>query len=255
MSNDIDLDDLLSLTPDDEKTAVEEDVTAAEVKEEAPAPEAAAEAKPEPKKRAPRKPRASKDEIVSAEIKTAETLETPEQRRIRELEAQLAQPVLKPTTDAAGRPLPDSQLDEEQRRIRELEDRLAQRHAQAVEASEPQYIAPSQNTGEILHIHFLEDGLLVNGVTTYRGQEMKFEIGGLAYQQTKNRLGESFLDLVDDIGGQWARWGKQYIGRGPWRGEPWGAVSQITDPQARADAEAAARQEQRRAAAAPVSQF
>jgi hypothetical protein len=266
MPNTDPLDDLLELTADDEVTSAPaadtnlddllDDVTN-DVK-------VVEEPKPEPKKRAPRKPRvaATRDpeEVVNepGHIPT-ETInptesETPEQRRIRELQAELAKPILRPTSDAAGRPLPESELDAEQRQIRQLEDAVARRKAEALSQAEQSYVEPSDDA-EVIHIHFLQTGLLVNGATTYRGQEMKFEVGGLAHRQTMDRNGNSFLDLVDDIDGQWDRYGKQYFARGPWRGRKWDDVSTITDPQARLDAEAAARAEARRGFAAPVTAF
>ena len=82
---------------------------------------------------------------------------------------------------------------------------------------------------------------------------MDFEINGLAHNQTKNRHGWSFLDLLDDIDGQFDRWGEQYIARGPWRGRAWGDTSTLNDPEAKAAAAAAARAEARRNHAAPIT--
>jgi hypothetical protein len=241
----VDLDELLALNDDDVTVTTEEPE---------PTPE------PEAKVKRTRAPRRTKEpEEVVAEpghvptetINPTESALSPEQQRIAQLRAELSKPVLKPTTDETGRPLPETQLDEEQRQIRELEDALAKRNAEAIVNTEPSYVKPT-GKGEIIYLHFLKDGLLVNGTTTYKGQEMEFEVGSVAYKQTQNRNGESFLDILDDVDAQFDRWGEQYIARGPWRGRAWGDTSKMTDPQQIEAARAAAQQEARRGRSAPV---
>lgn len=172
--------------------------------------------------------------------------ETPAQKRIRELEAELAAPA--PVFTISGKP--EAELTEEERQIRDLEDKVAKRRAAEMEAA-PEQFAPAA-TGETLLLHFLEDGITFSGRSWYRGQEVEFEIGGKAWEQQKDRNGNSWLDLVDDIDAQYDKWGKQMFARGPWRGKPWGDFDHITDPEERAQAEAGAKAEQRRNRAAPV---
>jgi hypothetical protein len=172
--------------------------------------------------------------------------ETPAQKKIRELEEALAAPA--PEYTIAGKP--ETELTEDEKKIRDLEDRLAKKRAAEMEAAPLQYAEPAK--GETLLIHFLEDGMTFSGQVWYRGQEVEFEVGGKAWEQQKDRNGKSWLDMVDDIDAQFARYGKQMFARGPWRGKPWGDFSHISNPEERAEAEAAALAEARRNRAAPV---
>lgn len=174
--------------------------------------------------------------------------ETPAQKQIRELKEALAQPVPTPEFSIAGKPV--EELTDEERELRDLQDQMAKRNALIAENAAPQYAEPAK--GETILIHFLADGFTFSGYTWYRGQEVEFEIGGKAYEQQKDRNGKSWLDLIDDIDGQYDRWGQQMFARGPWRGKPWGDFDHITDPEERKEAEAAAKAEARRNRAAPI---
>lgn len=185
-------------------------------------------------------------DAIVASAPEAAPAESAEERRIRELEAELAKPV----PVKAERPVPESQLSEAQLRIRELEDQLARRQEQIAASTDTQYAAAG--TGEKILLHFVEDGLIAQGQVWYRGQELEFEVGGEAYEQTKDKNGQSWLDLLDDIDGQYERWGKQYIKRGPWRGKRWGDISTLTDPEDIAAAQRAANAERARNRAAPL---
>lgn len=166
--------------------------------------------------------------------------EDPAKRRIRELQEELERESLAPT--ANGRPVPESALTEDQRTIRDLEDRLARKRA---DTDVP--VQYDEGTGETLLIHFLEDGFISQGTIMYRGMEQEFVIGGPAYKQA-----EKWLRLVDDIDGQFDRWGKQMFARGPWRGRRWGDTTGVTDPEEAAAIRAAADAERKRSRRAPI---
>jgi len=133
---------------------------------------------------------------------------TPDQIRIKELEAMLAAPA--PVT------VEEVQLTPDQLRIRELEDLLAKKNSKDLDVA-PEVFAP-EPTGDSIVLHFVNDGFVACGRSWYRGQELEFEIGGKAYEQQKDRDGNSWLDIVDDMDAQYARFGQQMFAPGPWRG-------------------------------------
>lgn len=173
--------------------------------------------------------------------------ESAEERRIRELQAELAKPAPKKN----ARPTPESQLTPDQKKIRDLEDQLARRRSQEADDADTEWEEAS-GEGERILLHVCEDGLIAMGVVWYRGQEIEFVVGSEAYEQTKDRNGVSWLDMLDDIDAQFERWGAQYIKRGPWRGKKWGDTSVLSDPEEIAAAKTAAEAERRRNRAAPV---
>lgn len=119
--------------------------------------------------------------------------------------------------DPVARPKPESELTPVQRQIRAAEDQLTR-----IESDRATNAAPSfeeRTSADVLLIHIVNDGLAINGQPVYRGQEFEFDLHGRAYEQTKNKFGVSYLDLVDDINAQYERWGEQKIGRGPWMGK------------------------------------
>lgn len=75
-------------------------------------------------------------------------------------------------------------------------------------------------TGEKILIHVVQDGLTAFGDVWLRGQEIEVEVGTPAYERTKNIHGQSWLDLADDLQGQYAKWGRQYIASGPFIPRP-----------------------------------
>lgn len=148
---------------------------------------------------------------------------TADELRIKELEAALEEPS----------PF-EGKLTPAQLRIKDLEQQLAEKNNAAIEQAEsaPVEYAPAA-TGETILLHFLQDGLIVCGQTWYRGQELEFEKGSPAHEQQLNKAGKSWLDLLDDIDGQYERWGTQYIASGPWRGKGWADApvpADMTDP-------------------------
>lgn len=178
-------------------------------------------------------------EDVAETVKPAPK-ETAAQKRIRELEEAVAQAEAAPAEEEV---LPE--LTADQIRIIELEAKLAQVTAEKAPA---QYAATP--TGETILIHFVEDGFTAQGQLWYRGQELEFEVGGEAHEQTKNRFGVSWLDMATDVDAQWERYGKEMFRAGPWRGKSW--ESAVTEDGNERDVAAAAAKERKRNRAAPL---
>lgn len=178
-----------------------------------------------------------------------EPVETPEEKRIRELEAELALPF---PEDEEEEFVPTVQLTPEQQRIRDLEDRLARRNAEIAERQAASFQAVAADGRESIVFHVLSDGFTFNGVVVYRGQEFEVVIGSKAYEDTKDRHGNTWLDLIKDSAGQYRRWGKQIFAPGPWPFEQWGSTLGLTEPEEISAAEAAAVAERKRNRAAPV---
>lgn len=213
----VDFDDLLALTQDDETPAQ--------------TPPAAPEAAEKPAKRAyTRKPKPEVEDPAPAPVAAA-PVETEDQKRIRELKEALAAPMPKFEDDEPDVPAPPKELTEEQKLIKELEDQLAKRNATILESAPQQYV--QAKSGDTILIHFLEDGFTALGTTWYRGQELEFEVGGQAYEQTKDRFGKTWLDLAGDVQAQYDRWGKQYMGIGKFIPRP---NEKFEDEVAKADA-------------------
>jgi hypothetical protein len=136
------------------------------------------------------------------------------EERIRQLESELSKPITNPTV--GGRPAPETALTPEQKRIRELEDQLAKKRAAELDKVDDQF---EETDGESIHIHVVTDGFTVSGRVWYQGQEIKYSLNGAAYESTKDRFGRSWLDLDDEA--QLDRWGKVYFRKGPWPGKGW----------------------------------
>jgi hypothetical protein len=129
--------------------------------------------------------------------------QTPEALRIQELEAKLARltALVEAQVEAqveaprpATAPAPSAPLGDEP--VLELE-------------------IPAPAPDNIL-IHILEDGFTALGQVWYRGQEIEFNRGSRAFQDTCGRSGQSWLFLTE--AGQMRRFGKVYFRRGPWPG-------------------------------------
>lgn len=114
------------------------------------------------------------------------------------------------------RPVPEAQLSPEQRRIRELEDTLAKERGRKDVEPAAEQLAADVAAGA-LTIHFLEDGLTVFGKVFVRGEQRL--IDDQAYAETRDRNGNSWLDVIDDDQAQITRWGKVMFRRGPWPGK------------------------------------
>lgn len=171
-------------------------------------------------------------------------------RRIREVEAELAKP--SPESEPEPQPfVPTAKLSPEEKKLRDLEDALARKRTAEAERAPQAYDNATAEDGDEILIHFLVDGFVANGVTWFRGQEVSFIRGSEAYEQTKNRHGWSWLELADDVQGQYKKWGKQYFARGPWPGRRWDDTEGMT-PEEKQLAEAAAVAEAKRGRRAPV---
>lgn len=115
-------------------------------------------------------------------------------------------------------PAVPAELTPEQREIKFLRDQLARLSGK--QDVEPVYEEPAQD-GEVILIHFLEDGLTVNGRIMFRGEELEFVVGSQAYKDTFNKLGQSWLDLRHDEFAQIDKFnkGKIMFRAGPWPGK------------------------------------
>ncbi len=127
-------------------------------------------------------------------------------------------PVGKSLAEALVPPKPEAELTADQKRIRELEDQLAQ--SQGKKELET-VLEPLANPGseENIIIHFLEDGFTALGQVFYRGMELEFEPGSQAYEDTKDRFGKSWLDMRNDEFEQVDRFGKIMFRVGLWPGQ------------------------------------
>jgi hypothetical protein len=166
------------------------------------------------------------------------------------LQAELSKPEIKPEPEPPIelRPTPEAELTPKQRQIRQLRDELAKKQARELEAANTVY--DTSDGKERILINFVADGFTAQGVSWYRGQELEFVVGSQAYEQTKNRLGQSWLDLRDDEDAQYERYGEVKFRSGPWRGKRW---SESNYPDAtQADLAAAERKELSRRRAAPL---
>lgn len=150
------------------------------------------------------------DISAAAPVETFESAEVAALKaRLAEAEAALEKAHTNPT-DSTGKPLPEAVLTPEQKRIRQLEDEAARAKGRNIEEAEEVF----DDDATIL-IHILEDGFTFLGRTWYRGQEVSF--GEKAYEETKDRHGNSWLQLDDE--GQFLRWGRINFRRGPWPGQ------------------------------------
>jgi hypothetical protein len=177
-------------------------------------------------------------EDLVTEAETEAVSETPEQARIRELQAALlAEDEKKHDEDGmVVRPAPA--LTPEEKMIRDLEDQLAKKKAANITT------AFEEASGDYVHIHFIRDGFTACGEVWYRGQEIKFDKAGEAYANTLDRNGDSWLDLADNTGGQYARWGEEYFRSGPFIGRK----GEVFD-------DAIAQADKRRGTAAPITRL
>lgn len=180
---------------------------------------------------------------VPDEVEAEEEMTPEEAAEVAALEAELA----KPETAPEPAFVPYEKLSPAQKKIRDLRDAVAQRAAAEAERAP---IAYGSADGDGVRVHVLEDGFTACGVVWYRGQEIFFPFGGEAYEQTKDRDGNSWLDL--DEAAQWRRWGKKMFGLGAWPGQAWGDTTGIHDPEEIAAVKAAAAREARRRGSAPI---
>lgn len=135
---------------------------------------------------------------------------TPDQKRIQELEALLAEP------EDDAEEIEFEELTPEQKRIQELEAQIAARHAKKL-AADPVKYAPPAEKGTLINV--LADGFNQFGQVWFRGQEIL--IDDLAYERTKDRLGNSWMDtLLHDPHAQFQAWGTVFVAPGPFKPRP-----------------------------------
>lgn len=115
-------------------------------------------------------------------------------------------------------PVEPEELSPEQQRIKQLEAQLALLAGKKDVEPEIELVDVPGDDGNIV-IHFLEDGFSALGNVWYRGQELEFVPGGKAHKDTFNRFGVSWLDLRNDEFAQVDRWGKVMFRSGPWPGK------------------------------------
>ncbi len=122
-----------------------------------------------------------------------------------------------PPAATPARPVPEQQLTPEQRRIRDLENQLALERGR--KDPEPEFDPVPADAQETIRIHFVAEGLTALGQVWHRGQELEFVPGSAAYRDTCDRFGRSWLDLRDDPAAQEARWNEVKFRSGPWPGK------------------------------------
>lgn len=139
-------------------------------------------------------------------------------------------------TEAPPQPKPSDDEEKVRReRIRTLEHQLVALRTEEVEAAEPVLAEEPKDAGEVILIHFVEDGFTAFGQIWHRGQELEFVVGSDGFTQTVDRAGQSWVFL--DEAAQMQRWGKVWFRRGPWPGAQW---------------EQGAQEEQRRSRRVPI---
>ncbi len=134
-----------------------------------------------------------------------------------------ANPVPRPVPQPT-RPAPDAQLTPEQRRIRELEHQLALERGRKDPEQELELPETPGSNGNII-IHFVADGHTALGQVWRRGQELEFDPNGPAYRDTVDRFGWSWLELRDRPAEQETRWGEEKFRSGPWPGKSYAEVA------------------------------
>lgn len=128
-------------------------------------------------------------------------------------------PVFEPPTFelSPSRPVPESVLTPDQRRIRDLENQIALERGRKDPVVEFEPPAAQDDTNIIIHI--LEDGFTVLGQVWCRGQELEFTPGSHAWRDTHDRFGWSWLSLRNDEVEQDKRYGTVMFRNGPWPGK------------------------------------
>lgn len=148
------------------------------------------------------------------------------------------------------------ELTPEQAEIKRLRDLLAVERGR--KDVEPEYEPEATADGDVIRIHFLEDGVTALGKLYYRGDELEFVAGSVAHRDTFDRLGRSWLDMRGDDFAQIERFGKVMFRNGPWPGKTYadatyenlrvvGGDASVSPP-TQAEIEAAEKARKRRAA-------
>lgn len=128
-----------------------------------------------------------------------------------------------PVVTKSEKPIPEADLTPEQKRIRELEHQLAIVSAKKLEESEPDLPIPSGNppAAGTVQLHFVADGFTAFGKVWLTNERLEIPIPGKYYTDTLDRNGVSWLDdLMDENGKiseqrQFDKWGTVYFREGP----------------------------------------
>ncbi len=78
-------------------------------------------------------------------------------------------------------------------------------------------VPPDEDNPDNILLHFVEDGFTALGRVWYRGQEIEFTPGSQAFNDTKDRNGDTWVTYTDED--QYNHYGKLYFRRGPWPGK------------------------------------
>lgn len=87
---------------------------------------------------------------------------------------------------------------------------------------------PKRATDEVVHIHFVADGMVAFGQPWFRGQEISMVVGDEQWKSTLDRNGETWIRMTADE--QIDKYGEEKFRPGPWRGK---TVEFVTDDQYR----------------------
>ena len=143
------------------------------------------------------------EKAAAVEVTSPEGADTPEQIRIRELEAQIAA--------FAAVPVEKSET------VKNLEHTLALRANSAALSAHETLEEVIEDDPNVIMIHVLDTGISFADRVWNYGQSVGFKRGGKAYQDTVDRNGVSWLDDLS-AKAQYARFGKIVIGVGPYYG-------------------------------------
>jgi len=171
--------------------------------------------------RRPREPRAGAPEVVDVlaqVVPVPAPVELPPVVEIPTFE------LLPDDPAPAPRPAPESTLTPEQRRIRDLENQLAVERGRKDPEPELEEPAEPGAQGNIL-IHFVAEGFTALGMVWRRGQELEFVPGSPAYRDTCDRFGRSWLELRDNEQAQVERFKEVKFRSGPWLGKSYAEVA------------------------------
>lgn len=138
----------------------------------------------------------------------------------------------------------------EQKEIRELKMMVQALQSQMQPTNTSIAAEPEDKEGDVILLHFVEDGFTSLGKSWYIGQELEFVVGEGSWENTLDRNGDSWVSMSEED--QYDRWGKIYFRRGPWRGKTYKDAVWEKDAPPESELERADRVERNRRRAAPV---
>lgn len=130
-------------------------------------------------------------------------------------------------------PAPSAEVEEtpEQKKIRELEEKIAllasALETQSAKASQVTPDVYDDEEGSEVLIHFIEDGFTAQGRVWYRGQELAVVVGSEEWNDTCDRDGTSWLSFTE--ADQLERYEKIYFRRGEWPGKKTYTAAEFSD--------------------------